>query len=76
MHSVVWLVEALCGELNIPRVIPGEDGEASLSRRGGPSGWVKLDGVIGHLHVHSKKDDPGGALFHELHQEGFALGDV
>jgi N-acetyl-anhydromuramyl-L-alanine amidase AmpD len=76
MHSVLWLVEALCGELGIPRVIPGEDGEVSLSRRGGPSGWVKLDGVIGHLHVHSKKDDPGGALFHELRQEGFALGDV
>ena len=76
MHAVVWLVEALCGELGIPRVVPGEDGEASLTRRPGPYGWVRLRGVIGHLHVHASKDDPGGAIFHELRQEGFALGDV
>lgn len=76
MHSVLWLVEALCGELGIPRVVPGEDGEVSLTRRPGPLGWVRLRGVIGHLHVHASKDDPGGAIFHELAQEGFALGDV
>ena len=75
-HSTVWLVEALCGELGIPRIIPGEDGDVSLSRRAGPLGWVRLAGVIGHLHVHASKDDPGGAIFHKLRQEGFALGGV
>lgn len=76
MHSVVWLVEALCGELGIPRCIPGEGGEVSLSRRPGPHGWVKLRGVIGHLHVHGTKHDPGGRIFHELAQEGFKPTDV
>ena len=76
MRSVVWLVEALCGELGIPRVIPGESGEVALTRRAGPTGWVRLAGVIGHLHVHNAKDDPGGAVFHELAQEGFAPTDV
>lgn len=76
MHSAVWLIEALCGELGIPRAIPGEGGEVALTRRAGPLGWVRLAGVIGHLHVHSAKDDPGGAVFHELHEEGFAPTDI
>lgn len=76
MHAVVWLVEALCGELGIPRSIPGEGGAVALTRRPGPLGWVRLRGVIGHLHVHGSKHDPGGAIFHELAQEGFAPTDV
>jgi N-acetyl-anhydromuramyl-L-alanine amidase AmpD len=69
-HAAVWLVEALCGELGIPRRIPGRAGEVSHERRPGPDGWVRLEGVIGHYHAHATKLDPGGPFFEALAREG------
>lgn len=64
--SVVQLVESLCKEHAIPRVIP----KTWQSRQ--TKEWASTySGVLGHCHVHDSKDDPGPLIFEALLATGF-----
>jgi hypothetical protein len=82
-HATVWLAEALCGELGIPRRLPAEPSErvGALTVWTGDGAWQpcherdvvrwsRFAGVIGHYHVHASKLDPGAPIMDALWREG------
>lgn len=63
--SLVLLVETLCDTLSVPRRVPME-GERYSPRQFTPAEFASYRGVLGHLHVHPTKTDPGGRIFETL----------
>lgn len=64
--SVLQLVESLCNEHSIPRVIP-----KTWPLRQTKEWAESFSGVHGHCHVHETKDDPGPLIFEALLAIGF-----
>jgi hypothetical protein len=53
------LVETLCDQLQLPRVVPTEADGSLLRREMTDAELAGFRGVMGHLHAHPSKIDPG-----------------
>lgn len=72
--AVVALVAALCGHYRIPMAVPTwENGDVRLEQLSAKE-LGAMRGVIGHLHAHKGKNDPGGRMLSLVHLHGISVG--
>jgi N-acetyl-anhydromuramyl-L-alanine amidase AmpD len=68
MDATLLLVETLCDQLRLPRVVPVEADGSLMRREMAPEELGAFRGVMGHVHCHAVKIDPGTDVMEALRQ--------
>jgi hypothetical protein len=68
MDATLLLVETLCDQLRLPRVVPTEVDGSLLRREMTDAELASFRGVMGHAHCHPSKLDPGTDVLDMLRQ--------
>jgi hypothetical protein len=66
MTASMLLVESLCDQLSIPRVVPTDEHGLLLRREMMTRELATFAGVMGHYHCHGSKLDPATDLLDAL----------
>ena len=72
MDATLLLVETLCDQLRLPRVVPTEADGSLLRREMTDEELAGFRGVMGHSHAHISKIDPGTDVLDLLRQRWLA----
>lgn len=64
--ATLLLIETLCDQLRIPRAVPVDADGALLRREMTPAELASFRGVMGHVHCHPSKLDPGTRVMERL----------
>lgn len=70
--ATLLLIETLCDQMRIPRVVPTDADGSLLRRQMTAAELASFRGVMGHVHCHPSKLDPGTRVMERLRMRWLA----